>query len=353
MRRHLLRRLKWLLPTWLGVVLLVLVAVDAAPGDAASAALGVDEGHLPGIQSQERLREFRARFLLDRPILVQFLHFLGPLNLGPAGPRWLGGSGEDPWHGLLAFDLGEELQRPGVSVAGELARRLAVTVPLSSAAIALAFLLAVPLGLYSAARRGAAWERATTQVVFLIHALPSFWAGLLLVTLFGARGLGWLPSLGLQSPESDSWSWPARCWDLARHALLPVLTLALSSLAYLSRQVQVAALEALASDAVRTARAKGLSEARVLWRHVFPLGLTAALTLLSSMAPALVGGTLVVETLFDLPGMGRYAWEGLRNHDLQIVLSTTACAAAVTLLAMWLAEVGMAIVDPRLSFEEA
>ncbi len=340
----------WLIPTWLGVVFLVLLLVDLAPGDAASSLLGIDTdgGAGQGVASDERLAEFRARFLLDRSASVRFLHFVGPFDLSPTGHEWFGGSGKDRWHGLLALDLGEEMHRSGVSVAGELFGRLALTVPLAAASMGLALLFALPLGALSAARRGTWFDRVLGGVLFLLHAVPSFWGGMLLVLAFGATGLGCLPSLGIASPGSGEWGLWRRILDVLWHAVLPVVTLSYGSLAYLARQVRAGALQTLASDPIRTARAKGLPEAAIFRRHVLPTGLITLFTLTSAMAPALVGGSLVVETLFDLPGMGRYAFEGLRRHDLNIVLATTALAAAVSLLATWLAEVGTYWADPRI-----
>ncbi len=349
MRRYLLHRLLWQVPTWLGVVLLVLVAVDLAPGDAATAALGSNlEGGVDAASvSAERLAEYRAAYLLDRSVLVRLAHFLGPFDWSPTGHEWLGGSGRDRWHGLLALDLGEEWNRPGVSVARELASRLALTVPLSGAAIALALGASLALGLWSAARRGSALDRALGVSLFALDSVPAFFGGMLLVLLFGARGLGLLPSLGIASSDAADMHWARAALDVLWHAILPVATLSYGALAYLTRQVRSGALVALSSDAVRTARAKGLSEWQVLRRHVLPHERILLFTLVSGMAPALVGGSLVVETVFDLPGMGRYAWEGLKRHDLGVVLATTACAAAVTLFVAWLAEAASLWADPR------
>ena len=336
------------------MVVLVLLLVDLAPGDAASAVLGLDvEGGTGGPASDQRLEEFRAQFLLDRALPVRFLHFLGPFDLSPTGHEWFGGSGRDRWHGLLALDMGEEMNGSGLSVAGEILRRLALTLPLSGASICLALLVALPLGAYSAARRGTWFDRACAGLLFLLHALPSFWGGMLLVLAFGATGLGCLPSLGISSPNAGQWGPLMRILDVLWHAILPVITLSYGSLAYLSRQVRAGALQSLASDPIRTARAKGLPEGAIFLRHVLPSGLITLFTLTTAMAPALVGGSLVVETLFDLPGMGRYAFEGLRRHDLNIVLATTACAAAVSLFATWVAEVGTYWADPRIRAHRA
>lgn len=344
-----LRRLLLLPPTLVGITLVVFLAVHAAPGDPAELRPGGVQGEeTPGAALDAAWAEFRERHLLDRSLVRQYLHFLGPFDLSPRGHAWFGGSGADPWHGLLALDLGGELHRPAVGVLGELARRLRVTVPLSACAVLVAYGLAIPLGLWSCRRRGTRADGALALVLFGLHALPTFWLALMLVLLFGAAGLDWLPTLGLASRGAEAWSLPARVLDLALHALLPVTTLALGSLAYLARQMRAGLLEALPAGFVLAARAKGLSERQALLRHALPNALLPILTIAAAVLPALVGGSIVVETIFDLPGVGRYAYEGLVYRDYSVVLATATLSAALTLVGLWLSDLACARLDPRI-----
>ena len=344
MLRYSLRRLAWMVPTLLGITLLVFAAARAAPGDAALAAAGND----PGLDLEARAAFFRAEHLYDEPLWKQYLHFLGPFDLSPRGHRAFGGSGAHPWHGLLAFDLGTEFARPGVSVADEIVRRLGVTVPLTLASILLAYAIAVPIGVLSAVRRGSIGERAAALFLFGLHSVPAFWLGLMLVLLFGAAGLAWLPAVGLHDKDADALPPLAHAWDTARHAILPVATLALPSLAYLSRQVRGAMVEALESEFVRAARAKGVPERSVVVRHALRSSLLPLVTLAGSILPALIGGSIVVETVFAIPGMGRYAYEGILSRDLNVILATTMLSAALTLAGILLADLAYAVVDPRI-----
>ncbi|MBK7643595.1 MAG: ABC transporter permease [Planctomycetes bacterium] len=345
MGAYLRRRLAWLLPSFLGITLIVFLAVRLAPGDPA-----LREGFDPssGAPSAADLERFRSEHLLDRPLLVQYLHFLGPFDLSPRGQRWFGGSGEHPWSGLLALDLGTEFRRPHVHIAQELGRRLAVTAPLALCAGLFAFAIAIPLGAWSAVRRGHKRERGVALLLFTLHSIPGFWLALLLVLGFGASGLSWLPVLGLHSAgasELSGWEWTL---DLVRHSILPVLALALGSLAYLARQVRGSMLEALAQEYVITARSKGLPERVVILRHALRNALLPTITLAVMILPALVGGSVIVETIFGIPGMGRYAYEALLERDYAVIQAVTALSAFVTLLALLFADVCYAWADPRI-----
>ena len=345
MLRYVLRRLAWMVPTLLGITLVVFLAARAAPGDAALAA---SSGSDPSLDLEARAAFFRAEHLYDQPIWKQYLHFLGPFDLSPRGHPAFGGAGEHPWHGLLALDFGAEFARPTVRVADEILRRLAITVPLALISILLAYGIAVPLGVLAAVRRGSWTERVASFGLLALHSVPSFWLGLLLVLLFGAAGLGWLPVVGLHDKDADTLSPLANLGDTALHLVLPVLTLALPSLAYLSRQVKGAMIEALESDSVRAARARGLKESAVVVRHALRGSLLPLVTLAGSILPALIGGSVVVETVFSIPGMGRYAYEGILARDLNVILATTTLGATMTLVGILLADLAYAVVDPRI-----
>ena len=256
-------------------------------------------------------------------------------------------TGERPFGGLLALDLGREMQS-GASVASELAERLAVTVPLSLASIVLSYLLALPLGVFSARRQGRAVDGAVTTGLFLLYSVPTFWAGLMLILSFGQGGLGWLPVIGLYDKDFASFTPAQQVLDVLLHAVLPVLTLTYGSLAYISRQMRAGLLDVIRQDYVRTARAKGLSEDRVIYKHALRNAVLPILTLFATILPALIGGSVIVERVFDLPGMGSYAFEGLLRRDFSIVMATTLLVGVMTQLGILLSDVLYSIVDPRI-----
>jgi peptide/nickel transport system permease protein len=343
-------RLAWMIPTLLGIVLCTFAAVELVPGDPAAAMLGPEAAGAS--TDTDGLAARRAALVrergLDRPLPWQLAQWTGPFNLRDDGHAWFGGDGSRPWGGVLVGDLGREMHRPSVSVAGELARRLAVTVPLALAALVLSLAVALPLGILSAARAGSALDRLLSGAAFVLYAIPTFGGALMLILVFGATGLGWLPTLGLASADAEELGTWERALDVGRHALLPVVCLAYANLAYLSRQMRAGMLEALAMDSVRTARALGLGERRVVLRHALRNGLLPILTVVGDLMPFLVGGSVVVETVFDLPGVGRYAFEGLLRRDLYVILATTGAAAAMTLIGTLLADLCYAWVDPRI-----
>jgi len=335
-----------MIPTLLGITVVSFCLLRLVPGDAAAFRVGAEAD--VGARAEELIAVFRRQHLLDQPLWKQYLHYLGPFHLGEEGHTWFGGSGDEPWNGLLIGDLGHEFLRPSVSVAGELWTRLGVTVPLALISVLLSYLLAIPLGVYAAVRRGTVLETASTGILFLLYAVPVFWAGLMLQLVFGATGLGWLPAIGLADKDAADLSGFARLLDTARHAILPIVCLTYGGLAYLSRQMRVGVVETIRADYIRTARAKGLSEARVVWVHALRNALIPVLTLLGQVLPVLVGGAILVETVFDIPGMGRYAYEGLANREYNVVMGTVLVSALLTLIGFLLSDVLYAWADPRI-----
>ncbi|MBL8861450.1 MAG: ABC transporter permease [Planctomycetes bacterium] len=346
--RWILGRIAWMFPTLLGITLVVFLAVHAAPGDPAAALEDAVDGALSQTEAAERVARVRAEHLLDASLPRQYLHFLGPFDLSPRGHPWFGGSGEERWHGLLAFDFGDEFGRPGVPVAREITRRLVVTVPLSLAALLVAYLVAIPLGAWSALRDGTRRSAGVAGLLLLLDAMPTFWLALLAILALGPTGLDLLPVFGLSSSAKADAGLLERALDVGLHAVLPVLVLAAGSLAWLARHVRGSLLVELASDYARMARATGASEREVVWRHALPNALLPVLTFLGGVLPALVGGSVVVESVFGIEGLGRYAYEGLLRRDLNVILATTTLSAVLTLLGILLSDVAYAFVDPRL-----
>ncbi len=256
-------------------------------------------------------------------------------------------SGERPWGGLLAFDLGREMQTK-TPVAEELVRRLKVTVPLSFIAVALSYLIALPLGIFSVRRQGTRIDAVTTIGLFVLFSVPTFWAGLMLILVFGATGLDWLPVLGLQDKDAATFSTGEKLVDLAKHVILPIITLTYGSLAYLSRQMRTGMLDVIRQDYIRTARAKGLSENVVIYKHALRNSMIPVITLLASILPILIGGSIIVERVFDIPGMGMYAFEGLLRRDFYIVMATTIFVGIMTQIGILLSDITYSLVDPRI-----
>lgn len=349
MLNYLVRRVLWMIPTLLGISLVAFALVHLVPGDPAQLQFGSES--TGAANAGEAIASFRRAHLLDQPLWKQYLHYVGPFNLGADGHTLFGGSGARPWGGLLAADLGREFLRPDVSVASEIATRLKVTVPLALISALLAYLIAIPLGIYAALRRGTRVELATSALLFAMYSVPVFWAGLMLQLAFGRSGLDWLPVIGISSADADALGPAERALDTVRHVVLPIVCLTYGGLAYLSRQMRASMLEALRSDYVRAARAKGLTETSVVFKHALRNSAVPLCTLFGQVLPILMGGSVLVETVFDLPGLGRYAYEGLSYREYNVVLGTVLLAALMTLVGFLLSDVLCALVDPRIRQE--
>jgi len=173
----------------------------------------------------------------------------------------------------------------------------------------------------------------------------------LAILAFGATGLDILPVLGLHDKDAASFTTAQYVWDTIVHSILPVAILTYGGLAYLSRQMRVGMLEVIRQDYIRTARAKGLSERVVVLKHALRNSLIPVVTLLASILPILIGGSVIVETIFTIPGMGLYAFDGLVQRDYNVVMATATAAAFMTLIGFLLSDVAYALVDPRIAYD--
>jgi peptide/nickel transport system permease protein len=308
--------------TLLIVTLLVFCLIHMAPGEPLGA--GPEEEGLARMSAEARA-ELRAMYRLDRPLHEQYRLWLAD---------------------LLRADLGRSFhdRRP---VAEKIGERIGITLTLNALSLALMLLVAVPLGTAAALRPGSAWDRFAAGGTYLLYAVPVFWAGLLLQILFAVR-LGWLPLAGLRSPQHEFMGELARLADRAGHLVLPVICLSFGGLAYLSRFVRATLIENAAGDSCRAARARGLSLAAVLYRHGFRQAGVPMLTLAGFLLPALVGGSVIVETIFAIPGLGRLFVDAAFQRDVPVLLGLTLLSGAATLGGILLADLTYAVVDPRM-----
>jgi peptide/nickel transport system permease protein len=254
------------------------------------------------------------------------------------------------WIGrLLRLDFGVSLH-DGRPVTDKLAAALPVTLLLSGLSMLLAYLLAVPIGVHAAVKRGTRGERALTLGLFMLYSLPPFWVAMLLIMLLGGVGmLDLFPIHGLSSPGAAQLGDLAWFFDRVWHLVLPVFCLSYGSLAVLSRYQRGAMLEALSQDYIRAARAKGLSERRVVWRHALPNALLPTITLLGLQFPYLISGSVIIERIFNIPGMGHLTFDAFLQRDTPVIMAVVVLSAALTLLGLILADVLYAVVDPRIA----
>jgi len=302
-----IRRLAGALPTLLVIVTAAFFLMRLAPGGPFD-----DEQTL----APEIAANLEAAYGLDQPILVQYRNYLG---------------------GLLRGDLGPSFRYKDFEVSELIARGLPITAGLGAAALLVAVFAGVPLGMLAGRRRNRASDHVVMGVALAGIAVPNFVVAPLLALVFGVL-LGWLPVSGWESGN-------------LRYAILPVITLALPLIAYIARLTRGSLLEVLQSPHIRTARAKGLSESRILWRHAFKPTILPVVSFLGPAAAALLTGSLVVEQIFGLPGVGRYFVQGAVNRDYTLVMGMVVFYAVLIVLLNLLADLAYGWLDPRIGHE--
>jgi peptide/nickel transport system permease protein len=239
-------------------------------------------------------------------------------------------------------------------VLGIIAERLPATLKLETLSVILVYACAIPTGIYAAVRRNRPDERALTVALFLLYSLPTFWTGLLMLVFFcGDRFLNIFPVAGL-APDSYL-TWGVSYWrilaETARHYVLPVVCLSYAGLAGLSRYARVGILEIARQDYIRTARAKGLPERTVILKHVFRNGLLPLVTLFAGLLPGLIGGSIIVEYIFSIHGVGSLSIMALTSRDYTLMMALFTIGALLTLLGIMISDLLYAVVDPRITYE--
>jgi len=228
-----------------------------------------------------------------------------------------------------------------------LERRLFVTFMINLLSMIIIFLIAIPIGISSATHQHSLYDKITTTTVFIGFAMPSFWLALLLMMFFGVY-LDWLPVSQLKSMNYDSLTLPGKIWDLAKHLILPIFVSAFGGLAADSRYMRSSMLDVIRQDYVTVARAKGLPEKTVIYRHALRNALLPIITLLGLSVPGLIGGSVIFENIFGIPGMGQLFYMSVMTRDYPTVMGILTIGAMLTLFGNLLADIGYMLADPRI-----
>ncbi|MFD1746814.1 ABC transporter permease [Rhizobium helianthi] len=308
------RRFAGLILTLLIVSALLFAVMALLPGDPASVMLGTSA-------TPETLAALQKQLGLDQPLPLRYVQWL--MN-------------------ALTGDLGTSYTY-GVPVAGLIAERLTVTVPLALLAIGISLVIAIPLGVISAGRVGSGIDFAAGLASQIFIAVPGFWVGLLLVMLFSVT-LGWVPAGGFPG-------WSAGISAALKALLLPAIALALPQAGVLTRVTRTSVLEVMSEDYVRTALSKGLSERRALWCHALPNALVPVVTILGLQFTFLIAGAVLVENVFNLPGLGRLAYQALSQRDVLVMQTVVLFFASLVILMNFLVDMLYLVLDPRLRGE--
>lgn len=322
MLEYIARRLLFMIPLLLGITIITFVVVHLSPGGPADMLTGLS----PKVSAEAKAR-LHSLYGLDKPLHVQYWLWLSR---------------------IVRFDFGESF-KDGRLVIIKVLERLPATLLLNVLSLLLIFFIALPIGIISAVRQDSFFDKGMTVFVFLGFSVPAFWLALLLMLLFGVV-LGWLPISGMHSVNFPYFPFWGKFWDIIKHLILPVFVSAFGGLAYLSRYSRTSMLEVLRQDYIRTARAKGLPEKKVIYRHALRNALIPIITLLGLSLPALIGGGFIFETIFAWPGMGRLGYQAIMARDYPVIMGVGVIAALLTLLGNLIADITYAFVDPRIRY---
>jgi peptide/nickel transport system permease protein len=329
MRSYLIKRVLLMIPTLLGISVISFLIIQLAPGDPVSMRMGNAEGVRDQAMAEKIIAETRALYGLDQPLHVQYW-------------RWL--------KRILTLDFGDSLRdhRP---ITDKLMERIPVSLQLSATALVLAYLISIPLGIYSATHQYSVADKIITMVLFTLYSLPTFWVATMAIVYLGG-GDFWdvFPVYGLQSDGSQNWPLLTRIQDQIWHLILPVTCMTYYTFAALSRYMRASMLEVIRQDFIRTARAKGLSEKLVVYRHALRNSLIPIVTLMADLLPALIGGSIIIETIFSIPGMGQLSFEAVLNRDYPMIMAIFTLSAMLTLIGILLADILYTLVDPRIGY---
>ncbi len=331
MRTYLVKRLLMIIPTFLGITLITFFIIQLAPGSPVSLKL---QGAAGGVKSEALSRaiieETRALYGLDKPIYTQYF-------------SWL--------RRVVTLDFGRSYKDHRL-VLTKIAERLPISLQLSLISIFLSYLISVPLGVYSATHQFTLSDKVITVFLFILYSLPSFWVASLLIMLLGG-GDFWnvFPVFGLSSEGAAAWPFWQRLGDRVMHLVLPITCLTYGGLASLSRYGRVGMLEVVRQDYIRTARAKGLSERVVIYKHALRNSVIPIVTFLGLLLPAMLGGSVIIETIFSIPGMGKLGFEAVLSRDYPVIMGIATISSLLTLVGLLISDILYVVVDPRISFE--
>jgi peptide/nickel transport system permease protein len=317
----LVRRLLVVVPLLIGITFVSFIVISLAPGGP----LDFLEGESPDL-SPEVKKQLTELYGLDKPLVVQYWSWLTR---------------------LARLDFGRSFLPDGKPVLTKIGERLPVTLLLNIVEMLIILAVAVPIGVMSAIRQGSNFDKVTTLFVFIGFATPDFWLALLLMSLFGAQ-LGWLPISGLRSLNWEYLTFWSQQLDFVSHLALPIIVATFGGLAGFSRYMRQSMLEVVRQDYVQTARAKGLSEQVVIGKHALRNALLPVVTILGLSLPGLIGGSVIIESIFAIPGMGQLMVQSIYARDYPVVMGNLVVVAVLTLFANLFADIAYGLVDPRI-----
>lgn len=320
MLNYIIKRLLLMIPLLFGITLITFIVIHLAPGNPVE--VQTEMSLKVTAQAKENLKKLYG---LDKPLHVQYIDWLKR---------------------FLKLDFGKSFV-DGRKVIDKIIERIPVTLTINLLSMFLIFIIAIPIGVLSATKQYSLFDKLTTVFVFIGFSTPTFWLALLLMILFGVN-MGILPISGIHSLDVTGMTPFERILDYAKHLILPVSVSAFGGIAGLSRYSRSSMLEVIRQDYIRTARAKGLPESKVILKHALRNALMPIVTIMGLSIPGLIGGGVIFETIFAIPGMGQLFYSSTMSRDYPTIMGILVIGAILTLIGNLLADITYALVDPRL-----
>lgn len=317
---YIIKRLLLMIPLIFGITLITFTVIHLAPGSPVE--VQTEMSLKASAQAKENLKKLYG---LDKPLHIQYLDWLKR---------------------FVSLDFGKSFV-DGRKVVDKIIERIPITLTINILSLILIFITAIPIGILSATKQYSLFDKLSTVFVLVGFSTPTFWLALLLMILFGVN-MGILPISGIQSIDISGMGPFERLLDWIRHLILPVGVSAFGGIAGLSRYSRSGMLEVIRQDYIRTAKAKGLTESKVVFRHAFRNALMPIVTILGLSVPGLIGGGVIFETIFAIPGMGQLFYLSTMSRDYPTIMGILVIGAVLTLLGNLIADISYALVDPRI-----
>jgi peptide/nickel transport system permease protein len=318
MLKYIGKRLLTMIPMLLGISIISYLVINLAPGDAADMFLDPEMMGNP-----DYVEQVREQLGLDQPILVRYLNWLKEILRGNFGYSY----------------------KTKLSVFGEIKTKIGVTVALASVSILIQYVLGVSLGILCAKKQYKLTDYLVSTLALLGLSVPSFWLAMMLKLVFSSR-LGWLPSSGLYTVGFVG-SELAHFFDRVKHLVLPVIAMSLGGIGSRMRYMRSSYLEVMNSDYVRTAKSKGVSSRRLTWVHAFRNASLPIITMIGSILPQLIGGSFIIESVFGIPGLGRYGTQAVMNRDYPVIMATIMVSSLLVMIGILISDLLYVLCDPR------
>lgn len=367
MTTYILKRLLAIIPTLFGITLITFFMIKLAPGNPVSlklqAAQGLQAEALSKDVADETLKLYGLKVDLPKGY-EKFIHNVttwvygdDPKEKPKLTRRVLEALGQNAiqykiWISeMLKLNFGTSFKdhRP---VLDKIKEALPITLAINLIVIFIIYFISIPLGVFSAVRRESFADKSIMVLLFILYSLPSFWVATLLLMYFASGDhLNWFPMVGILSDGAESLPFLKKLANIGWHLILPITALTYGSFAFLTRFSRTTMLEVIKQDYIRTALAKGVSWKTTIWRHAFRNSLIPLITLMGTLLPALLGGSIIIEQIFSIPGMGRLAFESVLARDYPTIMAIATISAFLTLISLLLSDLAYVWVDPRVSFQ--